>query len=262
MITIKGLKQGLLVVFNDPPDTPWLTQLRDLETKLETNPKFFKGGSMAFDVRARLLSEEDLRQAIALLQSYQVTLWAVVSHNQVTCDRARALGLADRLTPSAPDASSPQVVQDPLQPSSSSLESLPLVELPMRIQPNGSAEAVSADGILVRRCVRSGQVLHHPGHIVVIGDVNPGAQLIAGGDIIVWGKLHGSAYAGALGDQNTVVCALGMHPSLIRIADVIYIPRSGERRRRGLRSSSAKIARVENQEVVFVDWNQLDRRVE
>lgn len=258
MITFKGLKQGLLAVFSGSPDEPWLTHLRELEAKLSANPKFFKGGSMAFDVRAMPLSEDDLRRAISLLRSYEVTLWAVLSQDEATCARVRALGLTDQLMPAEP---ADEARHRALQLSS---ESLPIVALPMRVQPDEPSQTFSTEGILVRRWIRSGQVLHHPGHIVVIGDVNPGAQLIAGGDIIVWGKLHGSAYAGALGDQRATVCALEMNPSLVRIADIVYIPRPSEWRKRGQRSKAhgAKVARIQDQEIVFLDWDCVDRKLE
>ena len=61
-----------------------------------------------------------------------------------------------------------------------------------------------AVGILVHRTLRSGQALHHAGHVTLIGDVNPGAEIIAGGDIVVWGKLRGIAHAGAMGVASTV----------------------------------------------------------
>lgn len=98
MIAIKGFKQGLLIIFSDSSNQPWLTRLRELEAKLSANPGFFKGGSVAFEVKATPLSEDDLRRSIELLQSYEVTLWAVLTEDEATRARVRALGLADRLT--------------------------------------------------------------------------------------------------------------------------------------------------------------------
>ncbi|BCX02333.1 MAG: putative septum site-determining protein MinC [Candidatus Roseilinea sp.] len=257
MIAIKGFKQGLLVIFSGPSDEPWLTRLRELEAKLSANPGFFKGGSVAFDVKGASLDEDDLRRSIALLESYEVTLWAVLSQDAATCARVRALGLADRLTPLEP-------VAVPLPPHAHDIARtsvttpLPTVEPPARAAPPEEHPTEGTDGLLVRRRVRSGQVLRHPGHIVVIGDVNPGAQLIAGGDIIVWGKLQGSAHAGALGDDRAVICALEMSPSFIRIADATRTPRLGERRSRP-RAVSAEMARIEDQQIVFVAWDKVTR---
>jgi septum site-determining protein MinC len=70
--------------------------------------------------------------------------------------------------------------------------------------------------------------MRHPGHIVIIGDVNPGAEVVAGGDIVVWGRLRGLVHAGALEDENAVICALELAPTQLRIAS--HIARSPEER--------------------------------
>jgi septum site-determining protein MinC len=79
------------------------------------------------------------------------------------------------------------------------------------------------EAILVQRTLRSGQVIQHSGHIIVIGDVNPGAEIRAGGSVIVWGRLRGTVQAGmdAERGQNAVVCALQLSPTQLRIGDHI-----------------------------------------
>ena len=59
--------------------------------------------------------------------------------------------------------------------------------------------------------------------MVIIGDVNPGAEIVASGDVIVWGRLRGLVHAGALGDETAVICALELTPTQLRIADQIAI---------------------------------------
>jgi septum site-determining protein MinC len=97
-------------------------------------------------------------------------------------------------------------------------------------------------------------VLRHPGHIVVIGDVNPGAQLIAGGDIIVWGKLQGLAHAGALGDSNAVVCALLFMPGIIKIADATRSQAPGSPKR--VQPKFPEMAVLDEQEIRILAWNE------
>ncbi|HTX02826.1 MAG TPA: septum site-determining protein MinC [Candidatus Acidoferrales bacterium] len=72
-----------------------------------------------------------------------------------------------------------------------------------------------------RGTLRGGQSLANVGHIVVIGDVNPGAELVAGGDIVVFGALRGVAHAGAQGDRSARVYALVLEPTQLRIATTI-----------------------------------------
>ena len=72
-----------------------------------------------------------------------------------------------------------------------------------------------------RGTLRGGQALHNLGNIVLVGDVNPGAELIASGDVIVVGALRGVAHAGAQGDRSARVIALEFAPTQLRIASVI-----------------------------------------
>jgi septum site-determining protein MinC len=60
--------------------------------------------------------------------------------------------------------------------------------------------------------------------VVVIGDVNAGAEVIAGGDIVIWGRLSGTVHAGATGDDQAVVCALDLDPTQLRIGKHIARP--------------------------------------
>lgn len=77
------------------------------------------------------------------------------------------------------------------------------------------------DGHFYRGTLRSGQVLETENSIVVIGDVNPGAQIISKGNIVILGCCMGNIYAGAGGDRTCFAAALTMKPMQIRIADKI-----------------------------------------
>lgn len=76
-------------------------------------------------------------------------------------------------------------------------------------------------GEFYKGTLRSGQVLKCDTSIVIIGDVNPGAKIIAKGNIVILGSLKGNAYAGAAGDESCFVTALDMDPVQIKIGNVI-----------------------------------------
>ncbi|MGD0475220.1 MAG: septum site-determining protein MinC [Candidatus Velthaea sp.] len=78
-----------------------------------------------------------------------------------------------------------------------------------------------------RGTLRGGQTLHNLGNIVIIGDVNPGAELIASGDILVFGSLRGVVHAGAQGDLSARVVALELAPTQLRIATMIATSEGG-----------------------------------
>lgn len=80
-------------------------------------------------------------------------------------------------------------------------------------------EKEDQDGQFYRGSLRAGQVLENEGSIVILGDVNPGANVVAKGNVIVLGACRGSVYAGATGDKTCFIAALMMKPVQLRIAD-------------------------------------------
>lgn len=75
--------------------------------------------------------------------------------------------------------------------------------------------------LLVRRTIRSGQRLNYDGNVVVMGDVNAGAEIVCTGDILVLGSLRGVAHAGAEGRLDATVFAFRLEPTQLRIAHLI-----------------------------------------
>ena len=74
--------------------------------------------------------------------------------------------------------------------------------------------------LYIHRTLRSGQSISSDGNIVIIGDVNPGAEIIAKGDITVWGILGGIAHAGSDGNTYSKIRALKLNAIQIRIGNV------------------------------------------
>lgn len=97
----------------------------------------------------------------------------------------------------------------------------------------------------VRETVRNGQRVAFDGDIVVCGDVNFGAELVATGNIAVMGALRGMAHAGAAGDENAIVTAYRLAPQQLRIGSLIAIAPAGEQQE----VSYPEIARVRGGEI-------------
>ena len=92
---------------------------------------------------------------------------------------------------------------------------------PVRAQAEPMAPPPAEEGaMIVERTLRSGQRLDHAGDVIVIGDVNIGAELVAGGSVIVWGRLRGTVEAGSL-RKGAVVCALDLAPAQLVIGTAI-----------------------------------------
>lgn len=96
------------------------------------------------------------------------------------------------------------------------------------------------DTKLVRRTLRSGQSIHYAGNVIVMGDVNPGSEVVCSGDILVLGALRGVAHAGAEGNTKAVVFAFRLEPTQLRIAH--YISRAPDEK--GPRPTGPELAQV------------------
>lgn len=77
---------------------------------------------------------------------------------------------------------------------------------------------------LVYGHLRSGQEVRHAGHVVVVGNVHPGAQVVAEGSIIIMGHGWGSLHAGYGGNREALVTAFALNPSTLLIAGVLADP--------------------------------------
>lgn len=72
-----------------------------------------------------------------------------------------------------------------------------------------------------RGSLRSGQKMETEGSLVVIGDVNSGAEIVAGDNIVVLGSLRGLAHAGAKGNKDAIIAAGLLDTVQIRIANIV-----------------------------------------
>lgn len=81
-----------------------------------------------------------------------------------------------------------------------------------------SEDTKKFETVYVKQTIRSGQIVSHDGNVVIIGDCNPGSEIIASGDITVWGELKGIAHAGAQGNESAVIRALKLDAIQLRIS--------------------------------------------
>ena len=118
------------------------------------------------------------------------------------------------------------------------------------------AVPVGVSTLYHRGTLRGGQALHNLGNLVVIGDVNPGAELVASGDIVVFGALRGVAHAGAQGDRAARVIALELAATQLRIATAIATGDGGDKPR------GPEHASIVGDRIVVVPFAEADLRRE
>ena len=185
LVQIKGIRDGLLATFSD---APWEDQRVALLAQIDERPVFFQGARLAMDVGAQILKVNDLVDLRDHLSERNVSLWAVISESPTTEHTSQLLGLATRISKPRPEEQK-------------------------------HTDAVAEDtALFINKTLRSGKRVEFPGHVVVMGDVNAGAEIVAEGNVIVWGRVRGMIHAGAKGNRSASICALDLSATQLRIA--------------------------------------------
>ncbi len=183
-VEIKGIKDGLLIILDG--NTPIEELVTNLEQRLFNSGGFFQHGTVKVQVKNRPFDMAELNRLTGLFS------------NQ---DR---LELTEVLTE----------------------DGEVLAKVPTKTRQNTGSKTVQQDYqmencLVIKRTVRSGQKIEFPGTILVLGNVNPGAELLAGGDIIVLGELKGVCHAGAKGNDHASIAALKLMAGQLRIAALV-----------------------------------------
>jgi septum site-determining protein MinC len=189
-IQIKGLRDGLLITIGNGE---WAAIEAALLEQIHAQGAFFQGARIALDVGSQILRVNELVALRDRLSDRGVSLWAVLSESPTTEKTAQLLGLATRISKPRPEETRQFAVDD-----------------------LGNATA-----LFLTKTLRSGTRIEFPGHVVVVGDVNPGAEIVASGNVLVWGRVRGMIHAGAKGDTSAYICALDLSPTQLRIADQV-----------------------------------------
>lgn len=192
VLEIKGVGEGLLV--RVPPGN-WTEAQPALLQAIDERVDFFRGAQLVLELDDRELRAADLGKLRDALAQREIGLRAVLSSSQVTRSAGADLGIG--LEVPAPE---PRDDEGPM-----------------------AVDLAGEEATLIPRTLRSGQTVRHPGHVVVLGDVNPGAEIIAGGNVVVWGRMRGVVHAGAAGNEQAIVCALELAPTQLRIAGHISV---------------------------------------
>lgn len=187
-----GTRNGLRLVLDAEDNIENLK--RALERRLHEASGFYNGARVSVETRGAVVPPEWIEEVRLVLEDHGLRM------------EERSRDAAD----GSDGASDPQEIESE-GGGENQVQSLP-----------------GADTIMIRRSLRSGQSVSFDGNIVVMGDVNPGSELCATGDIVVFGCLRGVAYAGANGKQDARVVALRLMPTQLRIADRIARSPDGE----------------------------------
>ena len=187
MVKIKGGRSGLSLTF--APEASFEDILHHLQGKLESGSGFFLRGTMVFLPRDVLTdAQREKLQKLFHEHGLICRVQPLEGENHLEKSQAASATAAESQPQAAPAASQNPDVQEML---------------------------------VVNKTVRGGQEIRTKSSVLVCGNVNPGAQIIAGGSIDVRGICRGMVHAGAFGDTSAIVVADHLMPTQIRIGSFI-----------------------------------------
>jgi len=191
-VIIKSNKYGINLILDD--QLPFSELLEMIADKFKESGSFFKDAQMAVSFEGRTLSnQEELDIADVIMENSDIKIVSIIDNNkeleEVMKEKVQAYEKMQQYSDKMPYA-----------------------------QEMGSLQPV-AD--FYKGNLRSGQTLECESSVTLIGDVNPGAKIISGGNIVVLGALKGNACAGACGGDNCFIFALDMRPIQLQIGDLI-----------------------------------------
>ena len=191
-ITIKGKADGVLEIAIQPLSS-YVNIKNALQEKLSKNKDFFSGSEAKIIFSGKVLSnaqKQDLKRLLSM--DYDVQNVAFSD------DMLEQTKVSVKHTPN-------------IDNSSHAEKRVNLV----------SKDYFNAKSVFVSHTLRSGQRVECEGDVVVLGDVNDGAEVIAGGSVAVMGVLRGLVHAGATGRSDVVVAANALIPKQLRISGKI-----------------------------------------
>ena len=223
IISFKGTRRGILMSILE--QDPFGRVMEELKIKVENDIGFFRGSAISLDLGWREIDDDDMDELLGFVKENNLQLQGIISSSLNTrrVSEARGLkviigrlGLADhhgrtKLASKSTYAGAHSATSTtaPRQASSTTAAA----HEPVMPQD---------ETLLIRKTVRSGQSIQHHGNVVIHGDVNPGAEVKAGGDIIIIGALRGIAHAGRkAGLEPVSITALKFQPTQIRIREQI-----------------------------------------
>lgn len=241
-VLIKGNKYGISLALSSDLEFSELLSL--IGQKFQESARFFDTKQqVAISFEGRILSNEEMQAILQVIkESCDLDIAYIIDNSEETMQQFQ--------TAIAICVQEQQKWQEEAEKNNREQE----IEHTEQVQEiTNSFMQNCDDGRFYKGTLRSGQAIHSDTSIIVIGDVNPGASVIAKGNIIVLGCLKGTAHAGCDGNTKSFVAALDMIPMQIRIGNVIARSPDSSRTKKGLfrrePEAEAKIAYVEGENI-------------
>ena len=220
VVSLKGMRDGIAVDIDEKAD--FVSIIEMLRLKVSDGKRFFAGANTRVYFKGRELSPEEENTLLGIISNVVGTyvlpeqtdteITEVITEEPVNI--GMELSLAVEYECDATDRASPT----------------PTEEIPAH-EDKVKKNFTESNCAFYKNGLRSGQTIRYNGSVVIMGDVNPGSEVVADGNVVILGSLKGLAHAGAAGDETCFVLANTMQPVQLRIATVISsMPKSKQKK--------------------------------
>lgn len=236
VIVFKGVQNGLELYIDGNQSFPVV--VAHLLEKLKASSSFFNAGlEVTIICKDRELTSEEIESLLLILQKNELFLKGVLretaKRNRPVMKRPKEISSVskDQIESEIHEINETELrsVED-LEWESQSDSSEYLEEEVRLFTPSEESRkerllpeqiAEKKEILTIQRTIRNGQQINHEGTIVILGDVNPGSEIVAGGDIIIYGNCRGVVQAGVPDYQKATITATKLMATQIRIAHIV-----------------------------------------
>lgn len=121
----------------------------------------------------------------------------------------------------------------------------------VEVRPTNLVVKTKGENVIIARTIRSGGLVESTGSVIILGDVNAGAEIVAEDDIIVIGTLRGVAHAGVNGNENAFIWAQRILSPQLRIGAALAQAGGEDGKPEG-----AEVAHLRDEQIVLRPWDK------
>jgi septum site-determining protein MinC len=250
-IKLKQMKKEIFLDLSsfDPQKT-----IDDLNSELNKSGTFYAGQGVSVILADGSIDDNNYKENFskfkAILNEHNIALKAMYNSSELGMPQTSESEIVNNSTKKAKAENSIKTAENHVNTQEQSTD-----ENETAISTEDAASVCEYDipeSLYVKANLRAGQLIRYPGNVIINGDVNPSAEVIATGDVIVWGTVRGLVQAGSNGYQEATISALGFKKCQLRIADLM-VDLNSKDLTKNLDPKLPALAKIENNAIMLLN---------
>jgi septum site-determining protein MinC len=209
---------------------------KKIEEELNRSASFFSGNAVSI-----ILPELDNTEADSEISEQIKAIQNSLNKNNVSLKASYLAGDMENMLHSSSEAEPSSAINQKIENTTDD-------------EPNNDQEYNIPETLYVKSGLRAGHLIRYPGNVIIYGDVNPSAEIIAEGDVIIWGTCRGIVHAGSNRDKNASISALKFNNCQLRISESTLDLSRNNIKTKSYKNNffhGAELAKLENDEIII-----------